>query len=72
MHTMYVPIVLCYVRSILLVSCIFCQKERIYHTAFTFFTHSHTHLSSIQPKTFSLDQRLLIPPGGKTTFPGPN
>ena len=42
MHTMNVPIVLRYVRSILLVSCIFSFSH----------IHSHiTHLSSIQPRT---------------------
>ena len=45
MHTMYVPIVLRYVRSILLVSCIFCQKERI---------HTFTHSSLLDPTTKNL------------------
>ena len=49
MHTMYVPIVLRYVRSILLVSCIFCQKERI---------HTFTHSSLLDPTTKNLLSHL--------------
>ena len=64
MHTMYVPIVLRYVRSILLVSCIFCQKERI---------HTFTHSSLLDPTTKNLlspltpDQQTGRPE--ETTFP---
>ena len=71
MHTMYVPIVLRYVRSILLVSCIFCQKERI---------HTFTHSSLLDPTTKNLlspltpDQRDDISWSKKklksTRFPG--
>ena len=52
MHTMYVPIVLRYVRSILLVSCIFCQKERI---------HTFTHSSLLDPTTKNLLSPLDTP-----------
>ena len=60
MHTMYVPIVLRYVRSILLVSCIFCQKERI---------HTFTHSSLLDPTTKNLLSSGHTRP--ETTFPGP-